>query len=74
MGFILDDDINQIAMGTLIDAHDDKNHIYFLTEPHMLLNHSQIKNKKASQHLLNIASGIDDSSNPVIIKVKLKEP
>jgi hypothetical protein len=76
MGYALFDDINGLPMSSMLLTVDNKDHAYMKTEPDLLLRQiGQLKknNLKENPLLEEVATKIDETSNPVIIKLKLKK-
>jgi hypothetical protein len=76
MGYSLFDDINTLPMSSTFLTVDNRDHVYMETEPDLLLRQiGQLKkNNSKENHLLEeVATKIDDTSNPIIIKLKLKK-
>jgi hypothetical protein len=76
MGYVLFDDINGLPMPCSIITVDNKDHAYMKTEPDHLL--KMIKQRKKNKYKENplldeVATKIDETSNPIIIKLKLKK-
>jgi hypothetical protein len=76
MGYLLLDDINGLPMSSMLLTVDNKDHAYMKTDPEILLMQiEQLKknNLKENPLLEEVATKIDETSNPVIIKLKLKK-
>lgn len=69
MGYFLEDNLNHLPMATGISTIDN-GHLYKVTEPASLL-----RNKKVggfSKHLSEVMNRIEETDNPIIIKITLK--
>jgi hypothetical protein len=74
MGYFLFNDIQGIPMPVGI-LYVDSEYLYTSTEPDLLLTQiKQLKKIKESPYMQDIATKIEETGNPVIVKVKLKKP
>jgi hypothetical protein len=70
MGYFLFDDINKMSLNQNIVSIDEKGNMYKLMEPQDMIDQS--KRIQPSLHLQNVIKKIEESYNPVIVKIKLK--
>jgi hypothetical protein len=74
LGYALFDDFNMIPMDITI-LFADNQYLYMETEPYVLVGNLLPDNQgigRLPEHLKNVINNIQDSDNPVIVKIKLR--
>lgn len=73
LGYSIYDDFNEIGLpSTLISV--DENYIYMKVEPYIFVQDKKLNGDEISSDLKTLLSKIDETSNPVLVKLKLKQP
>lgn len=70
MGYALVDDMNRVGLPTNLDFVDE-DYMYKIDEPHGLMRENL--NTDYSPYLDKIVDGIQESDNPIIVKIQLKK-